>query len=56
MLVIAGTLDEVVSVQDDILIFDMIPGASFLQFADAGHAAISHAVEAGEVISVFLDA
>ncbi len=57
MLVIAGTLDEVVSVQDDILIFDMIPGASFLQFADAGHAAIlQHAVEAGEVISVFLDA
>ena len=57
VLVIAGTLDEVVSVQDDILVVDMIPGASFLQFADAGHAAIlQHAVEAGEVISAFLDA
>ena len=57
VLVIAGTLDEVVSVQDDILIVDMIPGANFLQFADAGHAAIlQHAVEAGEVLSAFLDA
>ncbi|KAL0036983.1 hypothetical protein WJX77_007858 [Trebouxia sp. C0004] len=56
VLVIAGTLDEVVSVQDDILVVDMIPGASFLQFADAGHAAtLQHAVEAGEVISAFLD-
>lgn len=57
LLVIAGTLDEVVSVQDDVLLVEEIPGASFLQFADAGHAAIlQHAVEAGEVISAFLHA
>ena len=56
VLVIAGTLDVVVSVQDDIVLVDKIPGASFLQFADAGHAAIlQHAVEAGQVINAFLD-
>ena len=56
LLVIVGTLDDIVSVQDDILLVERVPGASFLQFADAGHAAIlQHAVEAGEVISAFLD-
>ena len=57
VLVIAGTLDDILSVQDDMLLVKRVPGASFLQFADAGHAAIlQHAVEAAEVISAFLDA
>ena len=57
VLVIAGTRDMVVSVQDDYTLVNRIPGASFLQFADAGHAAIlQHAVTAGQVISAFLDA
>jgi len=56
VLVIAGSLDIVVSVQDDMTLVNKIPGASLLQFADAGHAAIlQHAVTAGQVISAFLD-
>ena len=57
VLVIAGSEDMVVSVQDDYILVNRIPGASLLQFADAGHAAIlQHAVTAGQVISAFLDA
>ena len=57
VLVIAGTHDMVLSVQDDYTLVNRIPGASFLQFADAGHAAIlQHAITAGEAISAFLDA
>ena len=57
VLVVAGTQDVILSVQDDYTLVNMIPGASFLQFADAGHAAImQHAVTAGEYISAFLDA
>ena len=56
-LVIVGTLDQVTSVQDDLILVNKIPGASLLQFADAGHAAIlQHAVTAGQVVSAFLDA
>ena len=57
VLVIAGSEDMVLSVQDDYTLVNKIPVASFLQFADAGHAAIlQHAVTAGQVISAFLDA
>jgi len=56
-LVLAGTQDEIVSVQDDFTLVTKIPGASFLQFLDAGHAAIlQNAVPSGQVISAFLDA
>ena len=56
-LVIAGSQDMIISVQDDDILIDKIPGASLLQFADAGHAAIlQHAVTAGQIISAFLDA
>ena len=57
VLVVAGSEDMVLSVQDDYTLVNNIPGASFLHFADAGHAAIlQHAVTAGEDISAFLDA
>ena len=56
MLVVAGSMDMVLAVQDDYTIVDRVPGASLLQFADAGHAAVlQHAVTAGQVISAFLD-
>ncbi len=55
-LIIAGTLDEAISVEDDLTLFNAIPGASLLQFDDAGHAAIlQHAVTSATVISAFLD-
>ena len=56
-LIVAGTQDMVLSVEDHCTLVNQIPEASFLQFTDAGHAAIlQHAVTAGEVISAFLDA
>ena len=55
-LVVAGTLDEVLSVEDSLLIVNNIPGASLLQFADAGHAAIlQYGISSGLLISAFLD-
>ena len=57
VLVIAGSQDQILSVQDDYLIVNTIPEASFLQYADAGHAAIlQHGATNGVVISAFLDA
>lgn len=56
-LVIAGSQDMVLSVKDAQTIADQIPEAIFLQFADAGHAAVlQHGVAAGQDISAFLDA
>ena len=56
VMVIAGTLDDILSIEDDYMLVNRIPGASFLQFPDAGHAAITqHAVTCGQVISAFLD-
>lgn len=56
MLVVAGSMDMVLAVQDDYTIVGRVAGASLLQFADAGHAAVlQHAVTAGQVISAFLD-
>lgn len=56
VLVIHGSQDQDVSVQDGYILANKIPGASFLQFADAGHGAIlQHAVTAGQVVSTFLD-
>ena len=56
-LAVAGTLDQVISIQDGLLILNSIPGASLLQFPDAGHAAIlQHGVTAGQWMSAFLDA
>ena len=56
-LVIAGSQDMVLSVEDDYTIAGQIPEASLLQLADAGHAAVlQHAVAAGQIISAFLDA
>ena len=56
VLVIAGTQDQILSVQDDVTLVYKIPGATLLQFADAGHAAIlQHAVEVGHMITAFLD-
>ena len=56
LLVIAGTQDQILSVQDDLVIVDSVPGASFLQYSDAGHAAIlQHGATNGAVISAFLD-
>jgi len=57
LLVIAGTQDQILSVQDDMTIVSMVSGASLLQFADSGHAAIlQHGATNGAVISAFLDA
>ena len=36
--VIAGTQDQILSVQDDEIIVSMVPSASLLQYADSGHA------------------
>ena len=56
VLVVAGTQDQILSVQDDVALVNKISGASLLQFADAGHAAIlQHAVDSADVITVFLD-
>ena len=56
VMIIAGALDHVASVQDDIVLVAEIPNATFLQFGDAGHAALlQHAIEAGQLISVFLN-
>lgn len=56
VLVIHGSRDEDVSVQDGYTLVNKIPGASFLQFADAGHGAIlQHAVTVSRVVSAFLD-
>lgn len=57
MLVIAGTQDQIVSVQDVKTIASMVSGASLLQYADSGHAAIlQHGATNGALISAFLDA
>ena len=56
VLVIHGSQDQDVAVQDGYTLVNKIPGASFLQFADAAHGAIlQHAVTAGQVVSAFLD-
>ena len=57
VLILAGSQDMVLSVQDDYILANEIPDASFFQFADAGHAAIlQHAVTASQVVTAFLDA
>lgn len=56
VLVIHGSQDQDVAVQDGCTLVNKIPGASFLQSADAAHGAIlQHAVTAGQVVSAFLD-
>ncbi len=56
VLVIAGTLDQRISIQDAYTLVEHIPEASFWQFADAGHESIlQHAITAGRIISAFLD-
>ena len=56
VLVVHGSRDQDVSVQDGYTLVNKIPGASFLQFADAAHGAIfQHAVTVGQVVSAFLD-
>lgn len=57
LLVIAGTQDQILSLQDDKTIVSMVSGACLLQYADSGHAAIlQHGATNGAVISAFLDA
>ena len=55
-LIVVGTLDQVFSFEDSLLMVDAISGASLLQYADAGHAAmLQHGVTAGQEIAAFLD-
>lgn len=57
LLVIAGTQDQILSVQDDMTIVSMVTGASLLQYTDSGHATIlQHGATNGAIISAFLDA
>ena len=55
-LIIAGSNDIVVAIQNGLIIFNRVPGASFLQFQDAGHAVIlQHGITCAKEISAFLD-
>lgn len=56
VMVLGGTLDVRISVQDVYTLINHIPGASFHQFIDAGHESVQqHAVTAGTFITSFLD-
>ena len=57
VLVIAGSQDLVTPLVRDMAIAEHIPGASFVQFANAGHAVLlQHETVCAAMISAFLDA
>ena len=56
VLLFSGTEDEIISVEDVYTLERNIPGASFVQFANAGHASIKqYGVISGQIISAYLD-
>ncbi|KAK9814864.1 hypothetical protein WJX73_000694 [Symbiochloris irregularis] len=55
-MVIQGAQDEVIAVQNAFVIVENIPGASLLQYENAGHAVIlQNDIEASQFIADFLD-
>lgn len=58
VLVVHGSRDQDVSMQDGYTLVNKSPGASLLQFANAAHpyrAIFQHAVTSGQVVSIFID-
>ena len=56
VLIIAGIRDAVDPFENDVSILSSIPGASLLQYADAGHASmLQHALSSAAIITAFLD-
>lgn len=56
VLLFSGTEDDIISVEDVYTLERNIPGASFVQFANAGHASIKqYGVISGHIISAYLD-
>ena len=55
-LMLAGSQDAMVALGNSLVLVERIPGASLLQYADAGHAAIlQHDSDAPAFINVFLN-
>lgn len=57
VLVVVGSQDAILGLNDSIVLVEKIPGASLLQFPDSGHSAMmQEEVAASSMIAAFLDA
>ena len=56
LFIIAGEQDIVLAIQNDLNIYNAVPGAEFLQFKDSGHATVlQHGLNTAAAVAAFLD-